>query len=94
MANAFALAAAAIATAPAPAPASDDAAALERAARELCVCCTRGEAAEYTAVQLLPTGLCLHSCEYEGGGAGGGGAGGGVAWHFVAPLPKWVAPFV
>ena len=70
---------------------------LATAARSLCVCCAGGLAAEYTAVQRKPDGICLHSCEYRGGegvreGDGGGaGARAGAAWAFVAPLPRWVA---
>ncbi len=72
---------------------------LAAAARSLCVCCAGGLAAEYTAVQRKPDGICLHSCEYRGGegvhegdgGGAGAGARAGAAWAFVAPLPRWVA---
>lgn len=57
----------------------------EEAAIKLCVFCTKGPAAEFTAVQRKADGICLHSCEYEGGSDGSDDA-----WHVKAPLPFWV----
>jgi len=56
----------------------------EEAAINLCVYCTKGASAEFTAVQRKPDGICLHSCEYEGGNNDD------ESWHVKAPLPPWV----
>ena len=57
----------------------------EISAMSLCVYCAKGAEAEFTAVQRKADGICLHSCEYEGGIDKSEDS-----WHVKAPLPNWI----
>jgi hypothetical protein len=52
---------------------------LQAALLRACVACNRGLAAEFSPLQRLARGICLHSCEYVSEGE----------WRVAAPLPGW-----